>query len=121
MRESLGKINDLHLWDFAVSRRDESSLLILGSNDFVYFHYLEADFSGVMFCDLPDTFSHAQFRLGERYEDTWSIWVSAESMETSLTEFEIRAAAVEVRVGKVYYYEREDLLTGERVAGRRSD
>lgn len=94
----LRRINELHLWDFEVARRDEASLLILGSNDFVYGHYLEAEFTGVAFCDLPNTFSHAEFRLGAT-----SIWVTAESMETSATEFEIQAAGVQVKIGRVSY------------------
>src|SRR6185436_392988 len=118
IRAELERINDLHLWDFEVAGGDVDSLLILGSNDFTYYHYLEAEFAGVTFCDLPNTFSHAQFRLGQRYGEIWSIWVTAECNDTSVTEFEIQAASVQVRVGKVYYYERENLLPGERIAGR---
>lgn len=118
METELARINDLHLWDFEVARRGEGSLLILGSNDFVYYHYLEAEFDGVTLCDLPDTFSHAQFRLGQRYGETWSIWVVAESNDTPVSEFEIQATAIQIRVGKVYYYQRENLLPGERIAGR---
>lgn len=103
MREELERINDLHLWDFEVARNEGGSLLILGSNDFVYSHYLEAEFSGVAFCDLPKAFSHARFRLGANYGEVWSVWVVAESMETMATEFEIQAAAVEVRIGRVSY------------------
>jgi hypothetical protein len=44
--------------------------------------------------------------------------VVAESHETSRTEFEIQATDVQVRVGRVYYYDRENLLPGERIAGR---
>jgi hypothetical protein len=118
METELAQINDLQLWDFEVARRGEDSLLILGSNDFTYSHYLEAEFAGVTLCELPDTFSHAEFRLGQRYGETWSIWVVAESNDPSRKEFEIQATAVQVRVGRVYYYERENLLPGERIAGR---
>jgi hypothetical protein len=103
MEEELRRINELHLWDFEVARRDGDTLLILGSNDFTYSHYLEAEFSGVAFCDLPDTFSHAQFRLGANYGEIWSIWVNAESMVSSATEFEIQAAGLQVRIGRVAY------------------
>ena len=118
MDAELRRINDLQLWDFEVVRGGEESLLILGSNDFTYYHYLEAEFEGVTFCDLPNTFSHAQFRLGQRYGETWSIWVTAESDVPSANEFEIQAKALQIRIGKVYYYERENLLPGERIAGR---
>lgn len=103
MEEELRRINELHLWDFEVARRENGSLLILGSNDFTYSHYLEAEFSGVTFCDLPDTFSHAQFRPGANYGEFRSIWVTAESMVSSATEFEIQAAALQVRIGRVPY------------------
>ena len=98
MDSELARINELHLWDFEVARRDEATLLILGSNDFVYGHYLEAEFTGVVFCDLPNTFSHAEFKLGAT-----AIWVYAESMETTATEFEIQATGVQVRIGRVSY------------------
>jgi len=107
MEDELRRINDLHLWDFEVASFDAGTLLLLGSNDFVYSHYLEAEFSGVEFTDLPPTFSHAEFRLGARYGDTWSIWVTAESMNSTRTEFEIQAVALEVRIGRVYYYDRK--------------
>lgn len=84
MEADLRRVNDLHLWVFEVARRGES-LLILGSNDFAYYHYLEAEFGGVTFCDLPDTFSHAQFTLGQCYNETWSVWVTAESNTTCAT------------------------------------
>jgi hypothetical protein len=90
VREELERINDLHLWDFEATRPAADTLLILGSNDFVYYHYLEAELTGVTFCDLPKTFSHARFRLGERYGDIWSIWVTAEANDTAATEFKIR-------------------------------
>jgi hypothetical protein len=113
MKEELEKINELSLWDFEVAQHEDGRLLILGSNDFTCYHYLEAQFDGVTYCDLPPTFSHAQFRLGRDV-----IRVVAESMTTSATEFEIRATGLQVRIGKVYYYERENLLPGERIAGR---
>jgi hypothetical protein len=116
MEEQLQRINDLHLWDFEVAERDGDRLLILGSNDFVYYHYLEAEFRGVTFCDLPDRFSHAQFRLGrESTSENAVVWVTAES---DAAEFEIQAASLDVRIGKVYYYDRKNLQPGERIEGR---
>lgn len=115
MEEELRRINDLHLWDFEVAERDGERLLILGSNDFVYYHYLEAEFRGVTFTDVPARFSHAQFRLGK--ESAGVVWISAES-DSVATEFEIQATGLEVRIGKVYYYDRKDLQPGERIAGR---
>jgi len=115
MEEELRRINELALWDYEVAKNEDGTLLILGSNDFVYYHYLEAEFSGVTYCDLPATFSHAQFRLGRDSDENMStIWVTAESMvTTSSTEFEIRATGLQVRVGKVYYYDRPSRKNGE--------
>ena len=118
MEEELKRINDLHLWDFEVAERDGGTLLILGSNDFVYYHYLEAEFRGVTFCDLPDRFSHAQFRLGkESTGENAVVWINAEA-DTVATEFEVQATDLKVSVGKVYYYDREHLQPGERIAYR---
>jgi hypothetical protein len=118
MEEQLTRINDLHLWDFEVADRDGDRLLVLGSNDFVYYHYLEAEFRGVTICDLPDRFSHAQFRLGSgSTTENAVVWVTAES-DAAATEFEIQAASLDVRIGKVYYYDRKDLQPGDRIAER---
>jgi hypothetical protein len=112
MEEELKRINDLHLWDFEIAERDGDTLLILGSNDFVYYHYLEAEFRGVTFTDLPAKFSHAQFRLGkESTSENAVVWIDAEA-----SEFEIQATGLELRIGKVYYYDRKDLQPGERIA-----
>lgn len=109
MRQELARINELHLWDFEVARDENGTLLILGSNDFAYSHYLEAEFRGVAFTDLPERFSHAEFRLGK----DGVVWVTAEDRE-----YEIQATDVEVRIGRVYYYDRKDLKPGERIAGK---
>jgi len=117
--EYLARINDLQLWDYEVSRLDEGTVLILGSNDFAYSHYLEAEFRDVTFTDLPAQFSHARFRLGRDSSDEATVWVTAESiLDVGTKEYEIRASAMTLRVGRVYYYERENLQPGERIAGR---
>ena len=118
LNSALQRINEIQLWDYEIASLDRGTLLILGSNDFVYYHYLEAEFSGVSFCDLPPTFSHAEFHLLKVDGETATIHVFAESMETLRTEFEIRAASVEIRIGKAYYYERENLQPGERIVGK---
>ena len=62
----------------------------------------------------------------ERNEDGFllilsRIRITAESMlTTSFTEFEIRATGLELRLGKVYYYDRENLQPGERIASPRA-
>jgi hypothetical protein len=104
-------LNALAIWDFSVSRAEGGVVLILGSNDFVYYHNVEIEFTGVTFCDLPETFSHAEFLLRLSAEDDDSgprtIYVFAESLIDMRTEFKICATGVEVRVGTVYYYDRK--------------
>ncbi|HEX3071914.1 MAG TPA: hypothetical protein VHX14_25345 [Thermoanaerobaculia bacterium] len=116
----LRRINELALWDYEISAAGDGTLLILGSNDFVYYHYLEIEFGHVTFCDLPAHFSHAEFRLGNSDEQA-TIWVTAESWsEDGRKEHEIRASEIAVRIGRVYYYERENLQPGERIASRKT-
>jgi hypothetical protein len=118
LEEKLREINELALWDYTATRTDDDTLLILGSNDLDYYHHLEIEFRGVVFTDLPSQFSHAQFRLGMgTTEDDPTIWINAESWDTLGTkDFEVQAAKVEVRIGTVYYYDRENLKPGERIA-----
>lgn len=114
MYEELERVNALHIWDFTAFRREDGTLLIRGSNDFTYYHYLEMEFFGVTHCDLPEEFSHAEFRLGSSDVDEddverWHVYVSAESMLVVRSDdYEIRAAGLTVQLGYVYYYDRKD-------------
>ena len=119
LEEQLQRINELGLWDFAASSSDEGHLLVLGSNDFAYYHDLELEFRGVRFHDLPPAFSHARFRLDATRSDPVIVWITAvPADDVSERELEIQARAVSVRIGKVYYYDRPDLKPGERIAGK---
>lgn len=100
MREQLEQINALHLWDFELARPEEGVVRILGSNDFAYGHYLEAEFRGVTFCDAPERFAHAQFRLG----GDGTVWIDAEAvLDADDRMRQIRATELEVRIGRVSY------------------
>ena len=114
--DQIARINELGLWDFTLSRAEGQTVRILGSNDFDYYHVLELELRGVTFCDLPDEFSHAEFAL--RSEDgELNISVVAEPhLEIGMREFSIHAAEMFVRTGTVYYYDRENLRPGERLA-----
>src|SRR4051794_38738281 len=120
--EQLKQINDLALWDFETHHTAPGTLLVLGSTDFTYSHYLELEFLNVTFCDLPPQFSHAELRLGrDSTEEEMTIWIHAESWDTvGMKDYEVRAGSLEVRIGRVYYYERENLQPGERIASRRT-
>jgi hypothetical protein len=122
VQDDLDRVNDLHIWDFTAVRREDGTLLILGSNDFTCYHYLEMEFSGVTDCDLPEEFSHAEFRLGSSDVDDdgverWRVYVTAESMLVVRSDdYEIRAAGLTVKLGHVFYYDRKDLKPGQTIA-----
>ena len=116
----LSRINELALWDFEVDHLENGTLLILGSNDFTYYHHLEIEFCSVTFHDLPSRFSHAQFRLGKDSDDQATVWVRAESWDAAgENDYEVRASGIAVRIGTVYYYDRDNLKPGERIAGEK--
>jgi hypothetical protein len=95
MQEELDRINALNLWDFEVARYGCGDLLIIAGNDITQPHVLEAEFRDVEFCDLPQRFCHAQFRLGIG----GAIWVTADPVfDTRTDDYEIRAGSVEVRI-----------------------
>lgn len=100
--EELQGVNDMGLWDFQAALLDNGTLRILGSNDFAYYHVLEIEFHDVRFTDVPADFSHAQFRVGDDDGEEVTVWITGESMtEPSRTEFEVRAAALTVRIERV--------------------
>ena len=115
--EQISRVNDLASWDYTFSRVNEQTLMILGSNDFDYYHHLELELSGVTYCDLPDDFSHAEFRLLDHQRGQFEIGVSAvPKTDIKMHEYVIRASGISARVGTVYYYNRENLKPGERIA-----
>ena len=113
----IAQVNELGLWDYTLSRIDDHTLLILGSNDFDYYHDFELELRGVTFCDLPDEFSHAEFKLMNRMRRRIDIAVAAEpKSDIGMHQYSIRAAEVSARIGTVYYYDRKELKPGERIA-----
>jgi len=93
----LQRVNALSLWDFEAEPLVNGTLIIRGSNDFTYSHYLELEFLGVTFSNVPERFSHAQFQI-DRQE---IIWIDAES-----EIYKIVAASLTVRIGRVSYTRR---------------
>ena len=111
MKDELDRLNAMEIWDFHVERAGDGTVLIFGSNDFVYYHNVEIEFRGVTSCDLPESFSHAEFLLSPsaRTDDDMepkTVYVFGESMTDLRTEFTLRATSVEVRVGTVHYTNR---------------
>lgn len=108
MKDELDRLNALACWDFEIERAGDGTLLILGSNDFDYYHDVEIEFHGVTFCDLPQTFSHAEFLLSpsacvDDDTDPKTVYVYGTSMIDMRKEFSLRARTVEVRERTVLY------------------
>jgi hypothetical protein len=108
MKSDLDRLNEVQYWDFQVARSENGTLLILGSNDFTYSHHVEIEFEGVTSHNLPDRFSHAEFLLGS-HEETVHV-------ESEGSWFQVHATSLSLRFGTVYYYDRQDLKPGERLA-----
>jgi len=120
MKAELDRVNELQLWDFEASPLTDGRVTVLGSNDFDYYHHVEMEFSGVTSCDLPAMFSHAEFLLSPSIDPDEpgpkTVYVFGQSKVDLRTEFTLRAESVVVTIGTVYYYQRENLKPGERIA-----
>lgn len=127
--DALDQLNQLACWDYQLLSFDGYRLVIAGSTDFGYYHLIEAEFAEVSFINCPTDFSHARFRLAtdsEQASISRLVAIDAEhhlvaiEAETSasidLQVFFILAESVKVIEGTVYYYERENLKPGERIA-----
>jgi hypothetical protein len=124
----LDRLN-LGCWDYRILTFDGSRLIIAGSTDFSYYHLVEAEFAEVSFISCPTYFSDAKFRLGTAAEQAevsqfvaidagdHLFAIDAESTGSmELKAFFILAQSLELNEGTVYYYKREDLKPGERIA-----
>jgi hypothetical protein len=126
---ALDRLNKFACWDYRLLSFDGSRLIIVGSTDLSYYHLVEAEFAEVSFLSCPTEFSHGRFRLATEAEHTLVnrlvaidgedilFAIDAESsgsMETQV--FFILAQTLNVIEGTVYYYERENLKPGERIA-----
>ncbi len=126
-QEQLKEINASNLWDWRLDRFEGDKLHILGSRDFYYYHNLEIVFHDVDFLSCPTTFFHAQFRCatdeeraqfsGHRdWEGTMFCISTDHGQDEPSPKFYVCAGRVECVVGTVFYYERENLQPGERMA-----
>jgi hypothetical protein len=116
-RLEIACINALAQWDYTAARTGERTWLLIGSFNFSYYHNVEIELRGVTFCDLPEEFSHAEFTLRRSFDDALAIDVSAEPKDDiGMHHYEIHASELLVRYGTVYYYERENLKPGEKIA-----
>jgi hypothetical protein len=115
--------------DFRVQSYDSVNLLITGSFDFCYYHEVEVEFKEVSYISLPSNFNCPRFHIASAHEiESIRKLIALESedivycieAETSCSitklPFYIVAKGATVREGLVFYYERENLKEGERIA-----
>ena len=104
-------------------------MLLVGSFDFCYYHDVEISFTEVSYISLPTEFHCPLFRaanLSQMQSIRQQIFLEPQDVvycieaETSCSikqlPFYIVAHSINVRVGKVYDYWKENLNTGERLA-----
>lgn len=115
--------------DFRIQAYDSVNLMLTGSFDFSYYHEVEFNFHEVSYISLPADFSYPKFRKATSEEITEIgkiIAVDAEETvfcieaETSRSleklPFFVVAESVSMNEGLVFYYERDNLKEGERIA-----
>lgn len=103
--------------------------MLIGSFDFCHYHEVEFSFHEVSYISLPAQFSYPKFRkatFAEMIEIEKLIAVDAEETvfcieaETSCSlgklPFFVVAESIFMNEGLVFYYERENLKEGERIA-----
>lgn len=104
-------------------------LLLTGSFDFSYYHQVEVEFHDGSYISLPTEFIWPRFRRADDAETesirnivaldgeniVFCIEAQTDSSLVSLP-FYIVAEKISVREGTVFYYERENLKPGERIA-----
>ena len=127
---ALDELNALCLWDFRIASYNDDVLTILGSTDFDYYHKAEIRFHSVDFLECATAFSHAYFGVASK-EDASRVLAKSEDHEPGVTVFCILAdhdkgnysakyfivaERAECTIGTVYYYKRENLGPGERIA-----
>ncbi len=115
--------------DFRIQSYDSVNLMLTGSFDFCYYHEVELIFHEVSYISLPTDFSYPKFRKATSAEvseigkliavDTEETVFCIEA-ETSYSldklPFFVVAEKVTLNEGLVFYYERENLKEGERIA-----
>jgi hypothetical protein len=115
--------------DFRIQSYDSANLLVTGSFDFCYYHEVEVEFRAVSYISLPSDFNSPNFRRVSTHEiesirklialepeDIVYCIEAGTSCSIVKLPFYIVAESVTVREGLVFYYERENLKEGERIA-----
>jgi len=115
--------------DFRIQSYNSVSLLLTGSFDFNYYHEVEVEFKEVSYISLPSDFYDPVFRLANAEEiesirklialekkDVVFCIEAGTSCSIDKLPFYIVVESVSMREGRVFYYDRENLKEGERIA-----
>lgn len=122
-QEDLEKTN---IDDFYFIDHDGIDIILAGSFDFCYYHDVEVKFLQVEFICCPNQIIADKFRIATKeevlelhqymrgYENNGLVFC----MEDTFTKdkYYIVAHGIEVKWGTVYYYKRDNLQPGERIA-----
>ena len=127
------RINEIvettNITNFCIQSYDNDNLLMTGSFDFCYYHEVEIEFKEVSYISLPSGFNYPRFRRASAHEiESIRKLIALEpedivyciEAETSCSlvklPFYIVATGVNVREGRVFYDERQNLKEGEQIA-----
>jgi hypothetical protein len=105
--------------DFTIQSFDGHRLVIVGSFDLGYYHYIELHFVEVAHINCPVWFDEPEFTDEGRIDDV-ALGIDEPRrfvIRTDEGRHEVIARSVEVVLGMVYYYDRgKQLEPGERIA-----
>jgi hypothetical protein len=119
-------IDDFRVLKFTQER--EGTLTIAGSFDFCYYHEIEINFYGTSYISCPTSFNNARFRMASEleirllkdkiYDDCgeYVVCIVVDEIYGMTKEYFIVANGLDYAFGTVFYYEREVLKEGEKIA-----
>lgn len=126
------EIKELNIEEFTILELSSNgTLTIAGSFDFCYYHNIEIYFLNTKYVSCPIDFSNARFRLATSQEYEYiknkvlfknsanGLLICIEAQKWISGDFEkhyIMAEDVKYKVETVFYYLRENLSEGERLA-----
>jgi hypothetical protein len=126
LNEIVETTNTVH---FRIQSYDSVNLMLTGSLDLCYYHEVELVFHAVSYISLPADFRYPKCRKATLMEvaeignfiavDTNETVFCIEAATSSSLEklpFFVVAESVSLKEGIVFYYERENLKEGERIA-----
>jgi hypothetical protein len=131
--DPLDRLNEIvkttNTTDFRIQSYDSVNLTLTGSFDFCYYHEVELIFGEVSYISLPSQFWNPFIRMAIDAEiagiraiiaidETESVYCIEAETSASLEKlpFYIVAESVSINEGLVFYYARENLKAGERIA-----